>query len=189
MQAVWKRYNRLADQAGLIIEELFKTMDQTVVDFDSFVECQKIRFGVFDVLGESEQPYKMVDVTAKDVTVFDSLDEAFGIENTNRGDLTYEEMVQKIQAVNVKRDEAMLENMHFMAIEDNETSEAVKEMAKKEPQKLAARRSILLEADKLNSIRRLSSASKEDATSIRRRRSSFITTGKFEEGLVVPVAL
>jgi len=96
-----------------------------------------------------DQPYKMVDVTAKDVTVFDSLDEAFGIENTNRGDLTYEEMVQKIQVVNVKRDEAMLENMHLMAIEDSETSEAVKEMAIKEPQKLAARRSILLEADKL----------------------------------------
>jgi len=183
MQALWKRQNRMADQAGLTIEEMYKGWGVPgIVDFDSFVKSQKIWYDNFDKPDESEQPYKMVDVTAKDVTVWDSLDEAFGIEkNKSRGDLTYDEMVQTIKAVDVRRDQIMADNMHKMTIEDSETSEAVKEMAKKEPQKLAARHSILLEADKLHSVHRLSLASKEDATSIRRRRSSFITTGKFEE--------
>jgi len=183
IQALWKRTSRQVEEGDTTVEEMFKHFGISgVVDFDSYVKWQKeCLMAAYDEPDESEQPYTIVDVTAKDVSVWDSLDEVFGIENTSRGDLTYDEMVQKIQAIDAKRDLVMLENMHLTAIEDSETSEAEKEMAKKEPRKLAARRSILLEADKLHAFRRLSSASMEDATSIRRRRSSFITTGKFEE--------
>jgi len=135
MQAIWKRTNCQAEQAGLTIEELGKAHGYPeVVDFDSFVKSQKIMHDFFDKPDESEQPYKMVDVTAKDVTVWDSLDEAFGIEkNKSRGDLTYDEMIQKIQAIDAKRDQASMDRLHKQAMEDSETSEAVKEMAKKEP--------------------------------------------------------
>jgi len=186
MQAVWKRYNRLADQGGFTIEELFKTWDVPgVVDFDSFVKLQKDWMSDYDEPDESEQPYKIVDVTAKDATTLDKLDEAFGIEkNKSRGDGTYDEMIQKIKAVDEKRDQVWMDSQND-AIEDSETSEAVKEMAKSEPQKLAARRSSLVLGEKLSSSRRLSSISKDDVTrsaaSMRRRHSSFITTGKCEE--------
>jgi len=174
MQAVWKRTNRLADQAGTTVEELMKTFHHPgVVDFDSFVKFEKDYFPEFDEPDESEQPYKILDVTAKDVTVMDSLDEAFGIEkNKSRGDLTYEEMVEKIQAIDAKRDQAFLDSKND-AIED---SEAVKEMAKSEPQKLAARRSSLLLGEKLV----LKDDVTRSAASMRRRHSSFITTGKCE---------
>jgi len=150
MQALWKRYNRLADQGGITIEEHFKSFDMPgIVDFDSFVEQHK--HFVFEEPDESEQPYKMVDVTAKDVTTLDGLDEAFGIENNkSRGDGTYDEMAQKIMAVDKKRDQDWMDSKH-KAIEDSE--------AEKEPKKLNARRSMLLQADMYNSIRRLSSMS------------------------------
>jgi len=73
----------------------------------------------------------MVDVTAKDVTTFDGLDEAFGIENNkSRGDGTYDKIVPKIVAVDKKRDQDWMDRNN-KAIEDSETSEAEKEMAKK----------------------------------------------------------
>jgi len=182
MQAAWKRTGRQAEEGDTTVEKMFKHFGFLgVVDFDSYVRWQKeTLMAAYDEPDESEQPYTIVDVTAKDVSVWDSLDEAFGIENTSRGDLTYDEMVQKIQAIDAKRDQAMRDKAQKIAIEDSETGEAVKEMAKNEPRKLAARHSILLEADKLHSVCRWSSASYEDAPSVVRRRSTFITTGKFE---------
>jgi len=177
MQAIWKRYNRVADQGGTTVEELFKTFDHPeVVDFDSFVKFQKQLSSGFDEPDESEQPYKTVDVTAKDATTLDNLDEAFGIEkNKSRGDGTYDEMIQKIKALDEKRDQVWMDSRN-KAMDDSETSEAIKEMAKSEPKKLAARRSSLLLGEKLSS--------KDDVTrsaaSMRRRHSSFITTGKCE---------
>jgi len=72
LQTVRKRWNRLAAQGGMTIEEFFPD----VVNFDSFVELYRVSFP-FQEPHESEQPFKVVDVTAKDMTVFDSLDEAF----------------------------------------------------------------------------------------------------------------
>ncbi|OEU11500.1 hypothetical protein FRACYDRAFT_245542 [Fragilariopsis cylindrus CCMP1102] len=69
---VRKRWNRLAAQGGMTIEEFFPD----VVNFDSFVELYRVFFP-FQEPHESEQPFKVVDVTAKDMTVFDTLDEAF----------------------------------------------------------------------------------------------------------------
>lgn len=91
-----------------------------VVDFDSYVKWQKeCLMAAYDEPDESEQPYTIVDVTAKDVSVWDSLDEVFGIENKSRWDLTYEEMVQKIKAVDVKRDQIMIESQDETQVASN----------------------------------------------------------------------
>merc|ERR1712194_688278 len=124
---------------------------------------------------ESEQPYKVVDNTAKDVTVFDALDEAVGIDkNMSRGDLSYEEQVLKIKAIDKKRDESFLD-----AMKTEHEQNAEKEVAEKEPEKLAARRSSLIELDKLSSSLRLSDRSAVFSSSS--RRASLIKTGRFEE--------
>jgi len=132
MQALWKRYNRLAEQANTTVEVLYNLFGATgIVDFDSFVEFFKNGiFGFFQEPDESEQPYKKVDATAKDVTGRDSLDEALGIENKSRWDLAYEEMVQNIKAIDVKRDQAFMDSL-FKTVEDSETSEAEEEMPQK----------------------------------------------------------
>ena len=120
MQALWKRYERFAKVGNTTIEELFKRYGiEGIVDFDAFVEYQ-IQFGS-SYQGPQEsvdhKPFHVVDVTAKDVTVLDSIDKAVDIiqqegeESSSRrsggGDstlLTYEEIVEKIKNVDVKRD-------------------------------------------------------------------------------------
>ena len=175
MQALWKRTTRQAEQMGKTIEEYGELMGVPNFDFDKFVEFQKLSYDVWEEPDESEQPYKVVDNTAKDVTVFDALDEAFGIDkNTSRGDLSYEEQILKIQAIDKKRDEAMIDGIQSK-LERN----AEEEMAEKEPEKLAARRSSLIELDKLTSSLHLSGRSSVLSSSS--RRASFIKTGRFEE--------
>jgi len=112
MQSAWKRTVRQAEQAGITVEEFQINLIGLpgIVDFDSYVRAQEYFMSSYDEPDKSEQPYKMVDVTAKDVMVLDSLDEAFGIENKSRGDLTHEKMVQKIKAVDVKRDQIMIDS-------------------------------------------------------------------------------
>jgi hypothetical protein len=140
-------------------------------------------------------------VTAKDVTVLDGLDAALGIidgenENSGRGrrNFSYPELVQAIWTVDEKRNQAWFDALNA-STEDQEEQE----LARREPQKLAARRTSLLQADKLlstyrpqdfhfdvgvstTSSRRLSMpAVALSAPSSGRRRASFITTGKFVE--------
>jgi len=113
MQAVWKRAVRQAEQAGVTVEEFQLKLIGIpgIKDFDSFVGAQKAFMASYDEPDESEQPYTMVDITAKDVTVLDRMDEAFGIEkDTSRGDETYDEMVETIKAIDVKRDQGMIES-------------------------------------------------------------------------------
>jgi len=121
MQAVWKRAVCQAQQAIITVEEFQMNLIGVpgIVDFDSYVGAQKAFMSSYDKPDESEQPFKMVDVTAKDVAVLDSLDEVFGIENKSRWDLTYEEMVQKIKAVDVKRDQIMIESQDETRVASN----------------------------------------------------------------------
>ena len=126
-----------------------------------------------------------MDVTAKDVTVLDGLDEAFGIDKTKRRgsgeDLSYDELAAIIRAVDVKRDQVWMDSNPFPGSEDMDSAE--QEMAEKEPKKLAARRSSLIEMDKLESSIRLSGRRRSSVVLLNssRRRSSFIKTGRFEE--------
>merc|ERR1712085_33560 len=160
----------------MTIEEYYELVHRiSNMNFDKFVELNKLGPDPYQKPDESEQPYKVVDNTAKDVTVFDALDEAVGIDkNMSRGDLSYEEQVLKIKAIDKKRDESFLDAMKT-ELEQN----AEKEVAEKEPEKLAARRSSLIELDKLSSSLRLSDRSAVLPSSS--RRASFIKTGRFEE--------
>jgi len=57
---------------------------------------------------------KVVDVTARDVSTIDGVDAALGLQRPN--DLTYEEIKDKVLAVDVKRNEEMPYNcMHIIA--------------------------------------------------------------------------
>jgi adenylate kinase family enzyme len=203
METMWKRTNRWANQGGTTVEEVMAGIGFPGVDgFESFVEIQKYMMCFWDEPDdESDQPYTRVDVTAKDVTVLDGLDAALGIidgenENSGRGrrNFSYPELVQAIWTVDEKRNQAWFDALNA-STEDQEEQE----LARREPQKLAARRTSLLQADKLlstyrpqdfhfdvgvstTSSRRLSMpAVALSAPSSGRRRASFITTGKFVE--------
>ena len=63
---------------------------------------------------------------------------------------------------------------------DDIMSSAEKELIEKESEKYAARRSSLLEADKLGMLRRLSSASNDTEVGMARHQS-FLETGKCQE--------
>jgi len=96
-------------KADSTVEEFFRGYGMKgVVDFDSYCTFYDAVFGVtHQEPHQSEKPYTVVDVTAKDVTVMDTIDKALGIpQDESRGDgLTYDELVEKIIAVDIKRDE------------------------------------------------------------------------------------
>ena len=73
------------------------------MDFDTFHKFQgETNDNFLESQEESEKPYTIVDVTAKDATVMDSIDKALDIDpqDESRGDLTYyEELVEKIMSV------------------------------------------------------------------------------------------
>lgn len=132
LEAVWNRFHHLAEQADLTVEELHKGWGvEGIVDFDAFRKDFKDKhYGLFDELQECEKPFKVVDVTAKDVTVMDRIDEAVGIQDENRGDLSYEEMVEKIKSIDLQRDQEWMDR--------KVKSSEEKEVAEKEPEKYAA---------------------------------------------------
>jgi len=64
---------------------------------------------------------KVIDVTARDVTVIDGLDAALGLQRQN--DLTYEEIKDKVLAVDAKRNEEMPYNCLDIIAEVNKKYE------------------------------------------------------------------
>lgn len=182
MKSMWKRFQIQAELAGLTIDVFFKSMCSVdVTDFDSFVDymggpngwCQN-----WQDPDDSEKPYDVVNVTARDMSVLDSLDVTFGIQENNRTDLSYEEIVAKIQAVDAERDRKWCEKFK----EAGKMSPDEQEVAEKEPEKYAARRSTLSLSKDLEAIRRLSIVSDHSQTEISSKRcQSFLETGTFGE--------
>lgn len=194
-KSAWKRWIYQAECAGCSLEDFFKNFLRTegIVDFDTWVTKWQDGFNRnhYTPPQESERPYKVVDVSARDITVLDSIDKTLGIENTRPNDLTYEEMQEKIADVDKKRDKELLAG----AMESTIATKEEKELAKADPKKYMARRSSLLEADKFDAIRKLSGMSGDSdddgaegsrrfsATSVssnKARRQSFLETGKFD---------
>jgi len=180
MDAVWKRQLRLVEQSDTTLEEMFKEWGiEGIVDFESFVVFQKGFGSLYQEPNDSEMPFKIVDNTAKDMTVLDSYDMVLGIQDKYRGDFTYGQLVEKIKEADIKRDQEWMDLKAGTAEE--------KEIARKDPKKYAARRSSLLELDKIESLRRWSSCSSTNNDNIRvrnsmdsSRRQSFLLTGKFD---------
>lgn len=190
MDALWKRTCRQAEQAGCTITE-FAALFKMPVEGEEYTKEQFVAFQtsqdwykMWQDPDESEQPFQTVNVTAKDATVLDSLDAAFGIEDSNRAHLSYDEIVAKVRAIDEERDQKNFD-AYVESLEGSEESKEELEFAQKEPELCKARRSSLLLADKMNSMRSLSSVEGEgerqslaiEALS-RRSRQSFITTGK-----------
>ena len=148
MQALWERTHRWADQADTTIDEMFKMLGmEGIVTFDSFVEFMQPKKGF---CGKWEDPdkslenlFKIGNVTAKDMSVLDNLDAAFKIQDNNRSELSYQEIVPKVREIDSKQDQKMMDS-----IKKNEMlSLAKQELTEKEPEKYAARRSSLLWAE------------------------------------------
>jgi len=131
----WKRWNYQAECAGCSLEVIFKTAFhlEGIVDFDTWVAKFQDGFNRKQWISpqESERPYKVVDVSARDITVLDSIDKALRIENTRPNDLTSEEMLEKIAAIDKKRDKELLAD----AVEYKIATEEEKELAKLDPEK------------------------------------------------------
>jgi len=115
MRAVWTRWERMAQQGGLTIEQTLKLIGAVgVTDFDSFVAWSDSS-DIFEGPDESlEKPFcDVVDVTAKDATVIDSLEKAclgvVKVEDKTDDGLTYEELVEKIRRVDEERDAKLFE--------------------------------------------------------------------------------
>jgi len=186
-RAIWDHLNRQAKDSGFPLSVVLKLWQADgIKDFENFQTWFREEspiYTMFEEAEDSEQPYLIVDNTAKDVTVLNQLDEVFGIKkNTSRGDGTYDEMIQKIKDIDTKRDMVLYEVWNEVI--ENDTSEDAKtelEMAKREPQKLAARRSSLLDAHKVENFRRLSRRSSTDGSLLLTgsRHSSYIILGKF----------
>ena len=211
MKSIFRRSQRQADQAGCSLETYFKLQHKKhIVDFDSFVEWyQDDYLPPFEPPNRDvDTPFNVIDVTAKDVTVMDEIDDAFGIDPSlsRLGGISYEELVQKIKQRDEERDAAWLADF---PVPEYESSAVVKSDEPVKPQTLRARRLSLLEADKMQSMRRLSlvrrsisggsapvqSEKRPNASAVNRRRSiadvnsrrrsSFLTTGICEDLLAL----
>jgi len=195
-KGAWKRWNYQAECSGCSIEDLYKNWMgiEGIVDFDTWVAKWQDGFNRKQWIPpqELERPYEVVDVSARDITVLDSIDKALNIESTRPNDLMYEEMQEKIAAVDKKRDKELLAGV----MESVMATKEEKELAKTDPEKYIARRSSLLEADKFDAIRKMSEMSSDYAdgaegsrrssaasvASNKSRRQSFLETGTFEVG-------
>lgn len=172
MKSIFQRTQRQAEQAGCTLEDYFRLQYKNgVVDFDSFVKWYKDDylppFAPPDP--DIDTPYDVVDVTTKDITVIDKIDETFGMSReTSRGSTTYQELVQVIRKRDEERDALWLADFPVPEYAQNdkpEEEEEIKQIAVVEPKRLRARRSSLLEADKMRSIRRLSVVSRRSSIS------------------------
>jgi hypothetical protein len=176
-EALWNRTLRQAEQAGIPMKDaLAWQLAGHIEDLESFkvfFREESWMYALFEEAEESEQPYKIVNNTARDETVLDSLDEACGIDkNLSRGDGTYEEMIEKIKAKDTARDQA--------SFDADQKKLEEKELTKEEPEKVKARLSILLDAQKLQSVRRLSVKGKRASLVTENSRASFIKLGKID---------
>merc|ERR1712194_537876 len=141
----------MGEQGDFPIQSVFKMYgaDRPLEDLETFTKwfIEESRFySNFTWADETDQPYVVVNNTAKDVTVLDRVDEVFGIEKgLSRGEGTYEEMIEKIKAVDAARDTVWL-NYEKKRLEEQtgEEAEALKELIEKKPAKASARRSSLI---------------------------------------------
>lgn len=149
MDALWKRALRQAEQFPGTMEEGLEFYGGS--DFESFVKHQKhLIENYFEEPSESEKP-TVVDVTAKDITTLDAVDRAFGVpDGEGRGDLSYEEMIEKIKAVDIIRDEGFFNNMEINLEEEAKMDEAEKKKRRSFRRNSSLRNSCCLKVPKAN---------------------------------------
>jgi len=195
---VWKRWNFQADAAGCTVAELFQNAFgiEGILDFESFQDkFQDGSLAHFSSPQDPEKPYTVIDVTARNSTVLDSIDKALGLENTRPTNLTYVEMQHKVATIDRERDQKWgATNQLLKAAEATTNPEEIEVIKKNIPDKYSAccRRSTLSTAnDLLDCIRRLSaisgmsnntqfSGSSNNVKNRRRSsRQSFLLTGMF----------
>lgn len=163
-EALWSRCHRQAEQSGVSVQTILIMwgVERPLEDLEAFKKWfmdESVVYSHFMPEDEKEQPYVIVNNTAKDATVLDRVDEVFGIEkDLSRGEGTYEEMIEKIKAVDAARDLLWLEEKYKEVEEQtgDEEAEALKELIEKEPAKVRARRSSLIDVQKIESARHLS---------------------------------
>lgn len=187
LEGLYYRTKRGAEVVGLTISDYVRTCgwdpdgegDISVEEFKKFSKNTPGQLGYL-VCDDPPSHAKVVDVTGRDVTALDGVDKALGLGRDPN--LSYEEIIEKVLAVDHKRDEAMAE--HFDEDAHNEAMAKMNNMAKEkseiddEIKQIKKRRSSLMKIDEIN--RKFSATRISDASNVSNnsRRQSLIMTGK-----------
>ena len=128
----------------------------------------------------------MVDISGRDVTHFDNVDEALGLTRSN--ELSYESICAKVKPIDEARDKITMANGFFEAIAEMQAKLGNKSLDieeegedEKKVEEMKKRRSSIVQCELL--VRDISASSLKNSKSekVLMRRKSLIMTGKIEE--------
>jgi len=188
LEGLYYRTKRQMEGAGMTLEDAMRLQgwdsdgdrDLSVEEYKTFSKNTPGQCGSFLCVGPPSYA-KVVDVTGRDITALDGVDKALGLQRDPN--LSYEEIVERVLAIDHKRDAEMSEIFTEEKLKEfsekmkntGENEKAETEM-KHEHEKINMRRSSLLSVESLNRWLTVS----DDATnnSNKSRRESLIMTGK-----------
>lgn len=184
LEGLYYRTKRQVEAVGITLEDYMKSSgwegegDISLEEFKKFSKNTPGQMGYF-ICDDPPLYTKVVDVGGRDVTALDGVDKALGLERDPN--LSYEDIVENVIALDLKRDEANAENYDEEAVK--EWMESQKEAGKGKPEmedeleQIKKRRSSLMKVDEIN--RKFSDTRISDASnvSVNSRRQSLIMTG------------
>jgi hypothetical protein len=209
LKGLYYRTKEQAENGGMTFADCMRTQgwegegDITLPEYMAFQKEKYPRFSGNDTFQEVPDGFgKTVDVSGRDMSHLDGVDDALGlVGKRNDKTLTFEEIRDKVKVVDQKRDEEMAStgaqdelmkmiaenNPHSVTIgddddDDNDGDEVVNK-TEEELEKIAKRRSTLISVEYLERELHRSSLSSIDAGKKKRmkaRRSCLIKTGKIE---------
>jgi len=129
---------------------------------------------------------KFADVTGRDVTAIDAVDTSLGLQRASEDELPYEDIKTKVIARDKRRDEETPYNCTHLSLELQEEMAAALEGASTEEEKkeIKKRASSIINmevaARRFSILSIASDTTAETQIKMRKRRSSFIKTGKID---------
>jgi len=196
LRGLYYRFKHLAEAGGMTIEESMKAggwKGEGEVTCSRYIEICKTGYADFlsnDAFQEGPSGSKIVDVSGRDMSHLDGLDEALGLVGKRMyGDLTFEEIRDKVKPIDAQRDKDFAANVgmdEFNALvaeitADNANANAniATKVVEEERKKIAKRRSSLMQIE-LEGLRLYSSSENDNSAEMKARRESFIMTGTIE---------
>ncbi|KAL7491714.1 hypothetical protein ACHAWT_001980 [Skeletonema menzelii] len=178
-RGLYHRTKRQAEQGGMSLEG--ELSEEKFIELVIEAE-EKDTENVFEVHPKAV----MVDISGRDVTHFDNVDEALGLTRSN--ELSYESICAKVKPIDEARDKITMANGFFEAIAEIQAklgneSLAIEEEGEdeKKVEEMKKRRSSIVQCELL--VRDISASSLKNSKSekVLMRRKSLIMTGKIEE--------
>jgi len=196
LRSLYYRSKHLAEAGGMTLEELMKASGwkgDGEVTCSRYIEICKAGYaGFFPQFTFQEGPSgsKIVDVSGRDMSHLDGLDEALGLVGKRlHGDLTFEEIRDKVKPIDAQREKDWAANVDMAELsalvadstDDNANANAniATKVVEEERKKIAKRRSSLMQIE-LEGLRLYSSSENDNSAEMKARRESFIMTGTIE---------